>query len=136
MANLKQLIERYFHLGYENNVIIDVLKCQHDIQISFSNLKRRLQDYGLNRRRVDVDENQLRQLIQTEISGPGELRGYRAVWHSLRLNHHLHIPRGVVARILRELDPEGTLQRRSRRLKRRKYTSYGPNFCWHADGKY
>ena len=68
MANLKELIERYFHLGYENQVIIDVLKCQHDIQISLSTLKRRLQDYGVNRRRVDVDENQLRQLIQTELN--------------------------------------------------------------------
>ena len=74
--------------------------------------------------------------IQNEIGGPGILRGYRAVWHSLRLNHHIHVPRHKVASILRELNPEATEQRRSRRLSRRRYLSYGPNFCWHVDGMF
>ena len=134
MADEKELIEEYFHRGYGNKVIVDILRCQHGIQISLSTLKRRLQDYGLNRRGLNVDENRLRQLIQSEISGPGQLRGYRAVWHSLRLCHNIHVPRKDVARILQELDPERTLQRRSRRLQRRRYISFGSNFCWHADG--
>ena len=36
--------------------------------------------------------------------------------------------------ILRELDPEGTEMRRSRVLRRRRYTSRGPNNTWHMDG--
>jgi hypothetical protein len=134
MADEKELIEQYFHRGYGNKVIVDLLSCQHGIQISLSTLKRRLQDYGLNRRWLNVDENRLRQLIQSEISGPGQLRSYKAVWHSLRLCHNIRVPRKDVARILQELDPEGTLQRRSRRLQRRRYISFGHNFCWHADG--
>ena len=134
MANEKELIEQYFQRGYENKVIADILRSQHGIFMSLSTLKRRLQGYGLKRRGVDIDENRLRELIQSEISGPGQLRGYRAVWHSLRLCHKVHVARRDVARILKELDPEGTLQRRSRRLRRRQYTSFSPNFCWHADG--
>ena len=87
MANEKELIEQYFQSGYENKVIVDILRSQHGIFMSLSTLKRRLQDYGLKRRGVDIDENRLRELIQNEISGPGQLRGYRAVWHLLRLCH-------------------------------------------------
>ena len=70
--------------------------------------------------------------MQREISGPGERRGYRAVWLSLRLNHHIHVLRERVANILCELNPAVTRKRRPRRLRRRRYTSYGPNFCWHV----
>jgi len=31
---------------------------------------------------------------------------------------------------MKEIDPK-----RSRRLRRRAYVSYGPNFCWHIDGR-
>ena len=31
-------------------------------------------------------------------------------------------------------DPEGVQLRKRRRLRRRKYTSPGPNFVWHIDG--
>jgi hypothetical protein len=63
------------------------------------------------------------------------LRGYQAIWHALRIKHHIHVPRRLVERILRELNPEVVLQRRERRLRRRIYLNYGPNFCWHIDGK-
>ena len=132
---LRTVIERYFHRGYENKVILDFLNRHHGITISISTLKRRLRDYGLRRRGVNVEEDQLENVIRQEMSGPGELRGYRAIWHSLRLNHQIHVPRGRVAELLRELNPAATQQRRSRRLARRTYTSYGPNFCWHVDGK-
>lgn len=131
---LRDILENYIHLGYENKVILAFLEQRHGISISLSTLKRRLQDYSLCRREKFVNVENLKNIIREEILGPGILRGYRAVWHSLRLIHHIHVPRRIVAQLLRELDPEGTLQRRSRRLARRRYTSYGPNFCWHADG--
>jgi len=40
-----------------------------------------------------------------------------------------------VANLLQELNPDGTRERRRRKLTRRRYISYGPNFCWHVDGK-
>ena len=131
---LRRLIEHYFNLGYQSKVIIEFLK-KHDISISLATLKRRLQDYGLSRRGQAIDDQQLREVIRCEISGPGELMGYRAVWHSLRINHNIHVPRQRIATILRELDPDATCRRRSRRLSRRRYISFGPNFCWHVDGK-
>ena len=99
-------------------------------------LKRRLQKYGLKKRNNGVDEEQIRNLIRIEMANAGGQSGYRTIWHVLRLIHSIHPPRALVAEILRELDPEASNDRKSRKLKRRKYLSPGPNYCWHVDGKF
>ena len=63
------------------------------------------------------------------------MAGYRKMWHILRLKHQLRVPRQLVARILRELDPEASTMRRMKRL-RCQYVSQGPNQRWHIDGVY
>jgi hypothetical protein len=132
-VELRGAISHYFHNGYQNEVIRQFLREYHGIDISLSTLKRRLRDYGLKRN--NTDENRLRTIINNELKGSGSSLGYRAMWHSLRLEYKLHAPRRLVATIMKELDPHGVEQRRRRRLSRRKYISYGPNFCWHVDGK-
>ena len=47
----------------------------------------------------------------------------------------MNVPRSQVASIMKDIDLEGVQQRRSRQLRRRAYVSYGPNFCWHVDGR-
>ena len=37
-------------------------------------------------------DHEVREIVPRETAGPGELRGYTAVWHTLRLNHHSHVP--------------------------------------------
>ena len=111
-------------------------KC-HGILISLSTLKWQLWEYGLKRKNnCDVDEETVRNLVRIEMANAGEQSGYRTIWHALRLVHKIHPPRTLVAEILRELDPEASNARRSRRLKRRKYVSPGPNHCWHVDGEF
>ena len=75
------LVERYFHLGFKNQVILDFLKNRHGIPTSLSTLKPRLRYYGLKRRGAQIEEQELREIWLREISGPGQLQGYRAVWH-------------------------------------------------------
>ena len=101
-------------------------------------LKRRLNDYQLSRRKENqnFNEEHVRNVINQEMQGAGSLAGYRKMWHILRLKHHLHVPRKLVARVLRELDPEASNLRRQKRLKKRQYISQGPNQCWHIDGVY
>ena len=87
---LRLLEERYFYLGFKNQVILDFLKDRHGILMSLSTLKRRLCDYGLRRRGALIEGQELREILLREISGPGQLRGYRAVWrpalpHLMRL---------------------------------------------------
>ena len=52
-ALLRNILENYIHLRYENSVILEFLKQRRGISMSLSTLKRRLQDYSLRRREVD-----------------------------------------------------------------------------------
>ncbi len=110
--------------------------------MSVRTLKRRLKSYKLSRR-VDLEEDanfnqeHIRNIIWQEMQGAaGCLAGYRKMWHILRLKHHMHVPRKLVATILKDLDPEASDMRRKKKLKRRQYVSHGPNQCWHIDGMY
>ena len=46
----------------------------------------------------------------------------------------IQVPREVVRLVLKELDPEGVTDRRSKTLRRRVYHTPGPNYSWHVDG--
>ena len=43
--NEQKIIEQYFHLGYKYEVIIQLLKNEHDIDMNLRTLKRRLENY-------------------------------------------------------------------------------------------
>ena len=118
---VRRLIEHYFHCRFQNQVRVDFLNNQHAVTMSLSTLKRLLRDYGLGRRGMDVSDHKVKEIVQSEISGSSELRGYRAMWHSLRLNHHIYVPRERVANIRCELNPAKIRERRQRRLARRRY---------------
>lgn len=132
----RELIEYYFNCGYSYAVILEFLGKYHGISISLRTLKRRLNAYGLKKKEHVVDVARVRELVKDEMAHAGAQSGYRSIWHALRHVHNIHPPRQLVADILRELDPEASLARRSRRLSRRKYLSPGPNYCWHVDGKF
>jgi len=100
-------------------------------------LKRWLRSLGLKRKgNVEViDDSEIRTIIREEMRGPGSLSGYRSIWHpSIRLRHHMHVPPKLVVKIMKEIDPVGVEERRSRQLKRRTFRSKGANASWHIDG--
>ena len=122
----RSLIEFYFYRGHTYQSIVKLLDKQHDIQISERTLKYRLQSYS---RLPTSGLAQVRLLVPEELDGPG-CAGYRSIWHTLCLDG-LQVPRQVVAGVGRELDSEGCEMRRSKRLRKRKYSVPGPNYCWH-----
>ena len=134
-AIVDELIKGYFHRGYPYQAIVGLLDKQDGVQMHVRTLKRKLRDLGLKRKEANHDENIVRDLVKQEMQGAGSLAGYRYIWHALRLRHHVNVPRSQVASIMKDIDPEGVQKRKSRRLRRRAYVSYGPNFCWHIDGR-
>jgi hypothetical protein len=130
----REIIENYFHLGYKYDIIVQLLKDRHNIVMNVRTLKRKLALLKLKRRGNQIIEQDIRNIIKDEIKDAGCLSGYRKIWHVLRIKHHLHVPRTLVARILHELNPEASNLRKARKLKRRQYLSSGPNQCWHIDG--
>lgn len=51
----------------------------------------------------------------------------------LNLRYNISISRERLRQMMCLLDPEGVQMRKKRRLRRRVYSSKGPNFCWHMD---
>lgn len=129
----RAIITQYFQRGFEYDRIVELLEREHDILMSTRTLKNRLKEYNLKRRGVVYDEGIVRQRIEGILNGPGCMGGYRSVWHTLQMEG-VQVPRDVVASIVKELDPEGCALRKAKRLKRRKFRSPGPNYCWHVDG--
>ncbi len=96
--------------------------------------KRNLKLYDLKRKNVTNDEDSIISAIQCELDGPSCVAGYRSLWHTLRIKYGLILSRNKVQHLLKALDPEGAEERQRRKLKRRTYSSHGPNDCWHVDG--
>ena len=127
-------VRYYFGKNYKYTTILEFLEKFHDIKISKRTLLNKLKEYGLSRRTYNANEEQVRQCIQRELDGSGQLLGYRAMWRRLRSKCNINVRRVMVQSLLKEMDPEGTKLRRSHRLKRREYLNPGPNHCWHTDG--
>ena len=132
MTTERTIITDYFYLGLRHSRIVQLLSKYHDIQMRKSTLKRRLKEYNL-KKLDNVPIELLHTIIHREVRGPAASFGYRKMQCHLRSRYKLNIPRDNVMNILKEVDPEGTEIRRSRKLCRRKYISPGPNHCWHTD---
>lgn len=135
--NHEQLITHYFHRGYPYEAIVGLLE-KKGIDMCLRTLKRDLNALGLRRRGnpMPIERNHIRAAVLEEMHGPGRLSGYRSIWHALRLRHRIHVPRKLVADLMKEIDPVGVEERRARRLRRRTFNSAGANATWHADGRY
>ena len=135
--NVEQLITHYFDCGYQYDAIVGLLK-KNDIHMCVRTLKRRLRYLGLRKKDnvAQIDNETIRTAILKEMDGAGRLSGYRSIWHALRLRHHIHVPRSLVAAIMKEIDPNGVEERKARRLRRRTFHSRGANATWHMDGRY
>lgn len=128
-------IRKYFHAGYSYEEICFFMEKKHNLNISVRTLKRILQKCGLKRKCIDeASEIEIATAICTELENGGSNLGYRAMWQRLRKVHKLEVKQKTVARLLKNLDPEGVADRLRHRLKRRVYSVAGPNFLWHIDG--
>ena len=76
--------------------------------MSMRALHNRLREYGLRRRNANSNDAEIYQAIQQEFDGPGCMRGYQAIWHTLHLDYGIQAPRRKVEGILQQVDPEVT----------------------------
>lgn len=116
----KEAILHYFNAGF----VLFILQKYHGVDMSLRTLKRRLREYGADRIR-NTNDLVARTIIAKEVSGPSSLLGYRSMWNLLKQRYKINIPRDSVMHLLKEIDPQGTESRKSRRLQRRVYNSKG-----------
>lgn len=129
----KNLIRIYFRLGLSNKEILAILAQGFGIVISIRTLKRITHNLQLYRRNNQSDILDVAQFVLKECEGPGQHVGYRWL-HAKCIEQGFTVTQDTV-RILQSLiDPEGVSLRQRKKLRRRKYTNFGPNSVWHIDG--
>lgn len=132
---MEEVIEKYFKKGHNYSDILRFLKKFHNIDISLSTLKRALQSMNLKRKNVqESPATDIARAIVTEIYGSGYNLGYRSLWLLLQLKYGLVVKRQTVYNMLKAGDPEGIAARFGNKLRRRIYSTPGPNHLWHLDG--
>jgi hypothetical protein len=128
----EELISFYFNLGMSYKDILVSLSAKHGIIMSLRNLQRILRKEGLFRRKNYTGLAEMVRFIRQQLWFSGSQHGYRWMYQKC-LNSGLNVRKEEIRNLLSILDPTGTEQRASRRLRRRSYFAKGPNYIWHFD---
>ena len=126
-------LKNYFTAGFSNEEICNFLFRFHRIKITIRHLNRLLRQCNLQRRGNHSNINTIIKFIQDKLKGSSSCFGYRHMLQKLR-SSGLTADKETVRLILKSLDPVGVDKRKSRKLTRREYHSFGPNHTWHIDG--
>ena len=74
---------------------------------SLPTLSRRMAYFEIKYVDYETDLKVVEMAVKEEISGPGQLLGYRSMHRKLREHHQLAVPRGLVYDVMTKVDPEG-----------------------------
>ena len=135
---IDDVIKHYFYRGYPSDAIVGLLGKREGLYMSERTLERCLRSFRLKKKgnAQIIDDSEIRSVIREEMRDLGSLSGYRGIWNALILRYHIHVTRNLVANIMKEINPVGAEERKSRRLKRRTFVSKGANTSWHIDGNW
>lgn len=136
--DLKQALKNYVGKNFKREEIVDFMKRDFpEYPWSVRTLARRLKTFEIGYIDVNVDIEVVKDAVQKELKGPGKNLGYRAMHLKLRAEHHLLVPRRLVADVMYDLDPEGVEERglkRKRKKQKQPYVSHGPGWTYSLDG--
>ena len=113
------IIKFYFQMGLTDREIVQTVQQLHQLSISERHVRRQLLAMHLRRRSYGNLEDTVA-FISDELHGSGRLLGYR-IMHEKCKQHGLLARKEDVRLILQELDSDGVMTRRARRLTRRQY---------------
>ena len=130
---LRNEMKKYVMQGLQREEILDFLKRDfHQYAWSLRTLDRRLRYFEIFYHDKTVSVDEVRAAVQKELDGPGKLLGYRAMYHKVRQEHELNVPRDLVHAMMYELDPDGLTARGLGEKKKVRakgnFTSKGPNW--------
>ncbi|KAJ8315062.1 hypothetical protein KUTeg_007212 [Tegillarca granosa] len=126
-----ELIKLYFMEGLKYAEIVLFLFCNHNIKMTIRHLKRILRKLNLRRRPIQYSPTQdVVNIIREECNVSGQCVGYRTMRKRLIRDYGLAVKRNDVMKILQQIFPNATEERKAHRLKRRMYTLKGPNYMF------
>lgn len=105
---LEEDLKMYVKSNFHQSEILDLVKVKFPMYAwSLRSLSRRLCYFGIKYTDYEVDVEEVKNAVEKELNGPGNLLGYRALHKKIREIHGLNVPRNLVYAVLSELDPQG-----------------------------
>ena len=135
---LMQQLKEHNLKGMRLQEILSYMKCDFShYSWSLITLNRRLRFFNIYRHDKNVTVDEVTEAIKKECKGPGQLFGYRAMYHKIRQVHGLNVTRDQVHAVMTDVDPE-ELEKRKPILKTKKtkstFSSVGLNWVVSMDG--
>ena len=136
---LKEEMCKYIKQGLQREEISDFLTRDFaQYAWSLRTLDRRLRYFDIYYHDKNVSVDKVKEAVKKELDGPGKLLGYREMYHKVRQDHELKVPRDLVHAAMYDLDPKGLEARGPVGKKKAKtkgsFSSKGPNFVHSLDG--
>lgn len=136
---LEHVLRLYTKQGLQRLEILSFMERDFsEYQWSLRTLDRRLRHFSIYRSDRNVNPQELRAAVESELNGPGQLLGYRAMQNVIRQKHNLNVPRAAVHDMMYTIDPDRLKERRpgSKRRARKKgnFTTKGTNWTHSLDG--
>lgn len=136
--SLHEELKCYVEQNMKRSEIVDFVRKKYPQYCwSVPTLARRLKFFQIKYVDNETPLTTVREAVQCELQGPGKLLGYRAMNHKLRTEHHICVPRNLVADVLFDLDPDGVGSRNVKKRKKtlkRPFISDGPGWTFSLDG--
>ena len=116
---LRTDLNTYVRQSMKRSKIIEFVKRDYpDYSWSIPTLDRRLRHFNISYIEYETPLEDVYAAVQTELSGPGKLLGYRALNQKLRIKHGVKVPRHLIHNVMADLDQAG-LDRRNLKKRQR-----------------
>ena len=126
-ASLDEFVKYYHQHMYTQAEIRAFLILRHGRDISKTRLRRIIRSLGLRRNNNEASNNEILDGIRKLLELGFTNAGYRVIWRLLNVSLRVRATQATVQRPIRQVDIEGVILRRGRRLRRRIYRNGGPN---------
>jgi hypothetical protein len=137
-TRLKEELQKYVKQGLQRSEILSFVERDFaEYAWSKRTLDRRLQYFDIYQTDRTVSVEDVRAAVSKELEGPGQLVGYRAMYHKIRQGHNLNAPRNLVHAVMYDLDPEGLESRQPMKRQRREkghFVTKGTDWVHSMDG--
>jgi len=104
---LEQDLKMYVRCNFRQSEILDLVKIAFPMYVwSTQTLSRHLNHFGIQYTDYNVDVQDVKNAVEKELGGPGNLLGYRALHKKIRKIHGLNVPRNLVYAVMSDLSQD------------------------------
>ena len=96
-VELENELRKHVSRNLRQSEIVDLMRVKFPMYSwSLRTLSRRLHHFGITFTDYSVDVDNIKEVVEKEMKGPGKLLGYRSLHKKVREVHGLNVPRNLV----------------------------------------